>query len=262
VTRPFLSGERPLAFAHRGGGALWPENTLVAFQGAIELGIQYLETDVHLTRDGHVVVFHDAGLERTTNGHGLVRDHTLGELRALDAAYRFSPDGKTFPWRGKGVRIPRFEELVDLDANVRLNVELKQPGVGLERAFFELCEEHALFDRVLVAAAEHAIARRFRALSRGRIAQSASAREVLGFWLAVRARVSRAWPISYDALQVPVRQSGLTVVDASFLNAAHARGLHVHVWTIDDPEEMRRLVALGVDGLMSDRPDRLLSALR
>src|SRR5262245_3143696 len=98
-SRPFLRGERPLAFAHRGGAALWPQNTLVAFEQARALGCRYLETDVHLTRDGTVVVFHDARLERTTNGTGLIADHTLSELRRLDAGHTFSPQGFEKPGR-------------------------------------------------------------------------------------------------------------------------------------------------------------------
>src|SRR5215208_4261700 len=101
----YLDGPRPLAFAHRGGARLWPENTLVAFRGAIELGITHLETDVHRTRDGEIVVFHDARLERTTNGRGLIRDHTLAELEKLDAGYHFTPDGKSHPFRNRGVKI-------------------------------------------------------------------------------------------------------------------------------------------------------------
>jgi glycerophosphoryl diester phosphodiesterase len=253
--------DRPIAFAHRGGSALWPENTLLAFRGAIELGIRELETDVHLSRDGKVVVFHDRRLERTTDGFGLLQNFDWAELRKLDAGYRFSPDGKTFPWRGKGVRIPLFEELAELDPEVRFNVELKARGAGLERAFLALIERKKLCDRVRVAAADHRIVTEFRALAGRRVRTSASAREVLSFWLAVKARATRLLPIAYDALQVPPRQGRLRVIDRAFVERAHARGIEVHAWTIDEPAEMHRLLALGVDGLMSDRPDVLLREL-
>ena len=259
VPRAFLQGDRPLAFAHRGGSALWPENTIEAFRGALALGVTHLETDVHRTRDGEIVVFHDARLDRTTNGHGYIANFTFDELRRLDAGYRMSQDGRTFPFRGKGLRIPTFAELCELDASMRINVELKAEGVDLPRAMWRFIEERSLQDRVLVAAAKHSLVAEFRRACGGAVATSASAREVTLFWAAARAGATRALAIDYDALQVPVAQGPLTVVTPSFVSQAHARGVQVHVWTIDDAEEMRRLAALGVDGLMSDRPDVLAS---
>ena len=261
TARAFLSGSAPLAFAHRGGAALWPENTLLAFEGAISLGACAVETDVHLTRDGEIVVFHDARLERTTNGRGYVRDHTLTELRRLDAGHRFTPDGVTFPWRGQGVRIPTLREALSLDPDVRFNIELKQRGVGLPGAMWRLIEQEGAHDRLLVAAFHDELVREFRVLSRGSVATSAGRREVVSFWIAANARAERLVPIGYDALQVPARQGRLTVVNERFVRAAHARGVAVHVWTIDEADEMRRLLAIGVDGLMSDRPDVLLDVL-
>lgn len=260
--RPYLSPPAPVGFAHRGGAKLWPENTLLAFRGAIELGIRFIETDVHLTRDGEIVVFHDHRLERTTNGRGLVKDHTLAELRRLDAGYRFSPDGgTTHPWRDRDVRIPTLAEALALHPDVRLNLEIKERAAGLPEALWRFIECERAHDRVLVAAFEDALVRELRRLSRGSVATSAGQRETIAFWLAARAGLSRLLPIGYDALQVPARQGGLTVVDRSFVDAAHARGLAVHVWTIDAPAEMRRLIALGVDAIMSDRPDLLLETL-
>ncbi|MFO0566997.1 MAG: glycerophosphodiester phosphodiesterase [Polyangiaceae bacterium] len=260
--RVFLSGPRPLAFAHRGGAALWPENTLPALEGAIALGFTHLETDVHVTRDGVLVVFHDDRLERTTNGYGFLRDHTFAELERLDAGYWFSTDGRTRPFRGKGLSIPTLSRVFALDPSVRLNVEMKQSGVGLPRRLWEFIESEGLHDRILVAAAEHGLGAEFRTLARGAVATGASAREVLEFWSSVKLGLSRQVPVRYDALQVPVVYRGLRVVDRRFVRAAHARGLHVHVWTIDDPSEMRELAWLGVDGIMSDRPDLLRAALR
>jgi glycerophosphoryl diester phosphodiesterase len=260
--KPYLDSARPLCFAHRGGAALWPENTLLALRGAVELGVSYLETDVHLTRDGHLVVFHDQRLERTTDGYGFIRDFSLSELQELDAGFRFSPDGKTRPWRGKGLRIPLLSEVFEIAPHVRLNVEMKQSKVGLPRALWRFIEEHEVHDRILVAAAEAGLAREFRMFSRGRVATSASALEVIEFWSAARVGLGRVVPLHYDALQVPPSYHGLEVVTERFVRTAHARGLQVHVWTIDEPAEMRRLLALGVDGLMSDRPDRLLEVMR
>ncbi|HEY6558331.1 MAG TPA: glycerophosphodiester phosphodiesterase [Polyangiaceae bacterium] len=267
--RPFLLADRPLGFAHRGGAALWPENTLVAFEHALALGCRYLETDVHVTRDGKVVVLHDAQLGRTTDGAGLVAEHTYSELCRLDAGHRFSPRPSAsatravteYPWRGRGLRIPRFEELLELSGDALFNVELKSRDPRLAKGFWELVETHGLHDRVLVAAAIDPVVRAFRQLSRGRVATSASRREVTAFWAACRANLSTWIPVHYDALQVPTHSGRLTIVDRAFITAAHARGLDVHVWTIDDAQEMRALLELGVDGLMSDRPDQLREVL-
>jgi glycerophosphoryl diester phosphodiesterase len=258
--RRFLDADRPIAFAHRGGAALWPENTLAAFRGALGLGLRWLETDGHMTRDGVIVLCHDAGLERTTDGAGLVRDHTLAELRELDAGWRFSTDGgRSFPWRGKGLTIPTLEDVLALGDDVRVNLEIKQRAPSMARPLWDLVRRLGAEDRILVAAEQDPLVRELRAVSGGRVATSAGRREVTAFWLAVRTGLDRLLPIHYDALQVPVRSGRLRIVDERFIAAAHRRGIQVHVWTIDEPSEMRALVALGVDGIMTDRPDLLLA---
>jgi glycerophosphoryl diester phosphodiesterase len=267
--RRFFQGQRPLCFAHRGGAALWPENTLLAFEGALGLGIEYLEMDLHLSRDGVIVVHHDADLDRTTDGHGPVRDHTLAELKRLDAGYRFNaPDGSS-PYRGQGLRIPTLEEVLELSSSAHINVEVKQRGPEIRRALLRLIERHGIDDRIFVAAAHHPIIRDFRRESGGHIATGASAREVLAFWATVRVgrmRPPRSFP--FDALQVPVTQPlapglpPLVVIDEAFVAAAHAHEIEVHAWVIDRPEEMRRLIAMGVDGVMTDRPDYLVQVAR
>lgn len=258
MTRPFLQNG-PLMFAHRGGSRLWPENTLVAFRGALATGCRYLETDLHATRDGVLVVHHDERIDRTTNGAGFIRDHTFAELRRLDAAYRFSLDGTHYPYRDKGITIPTFAEVVGLGPDVRINVEIKQRRPDVVRSFWDYIESSGLQDRVLVAAAYDPLVKAFRRVSAGRVATSAGQLEVLAFWAAVRLGLTARMTVSYDALQVPVKSGPLTVVDEPFVQAAHRKSLHVHVWTIDDPAEMKRLLRLGVDGLMSDRPDLLMA---
>jgi glycerophosphoryl diester phosphodiesterase len=261
MRRPFLSNA-PIAFAHRGGALLHPENTLLAFRAAIELGCRYIETDVHLSRDGEIVVFHDNKLERTTNGAGFVRDHSLAELRRLDAGFRFTPDGgRSFPWRDRDVRIPTLAEALALDPRVCFNIEIKERAGGLPAALWRFIEREGVHDRVLIAAFEDVLVREFRALSRGSVATSAGQREVVQFWIASRVSAARFLRTPYDALQVPPRQGRVTVVDPRFVRAARSKNIAVHVWTIDEPTEMRRLLALGVDGIMSDRPELLVETL-
>lgn len=259
--RAFLEGRRPLGFAHRGGAALWPENTMLAFEGALDLGIRYLEMDLHLTRDGVIVVHHDATLDRTTDATGLVRTRTLAELKRIDAGFRFRDASGATPYRGKGLSIPTLAEVFELSPDVRVNVEIKQRGPELPIALARFIQARGLEDRVLVAAAHHPLIADFRRCSQGTVATSASAKEALAFWAAVRSgRASRrTW--EFDALQVPVTQRlgpllpELVVVDERFVEAAHAGSIHVHPWVVDSPNEMRRLCAMGVDGVMTDRPD-------
>jgi glycerophosphoryl diester phosphodiesterase len=242
---------------------------MLAFRGAVEMGYRYLETDLHATRDGALVLIHDDTLERTTDGSGPVWEHTLAELKRFDAGYHFSPDGgRTYPYRGQGVTVPTLEEAVEAFPEVRLNVEIKQACLpdGQERplavaAVVDFIERRGLQDRLLVASFRDRVVREFRRRSGGYVATSAARGEARRFWLASRLRLERRLCVPYDALQVPVRYGSRTVVDRRLVGAAHRCGLHVHVWTVDEPEEMRRLLSLGVDGLMSDRPDLLLEVV-
>ena len=260
---PALAGERPLTFAHRGGSKLWPENTLEAFRGAMALGCSHLETDLRMTRDGQIVLFHDAELQRTTDGQGELSAFTLEQLRRLDAAYSFSPSGQGFPCRGQGVKIPTFAELIAEAPHVCFNVEIKERGhPDLPEALWEVIQSHDLFDRIVVAAERHPLLESFRSLSQGRVATSATKRECLQFWLASRVGLSGKLGAAYQALQIPVSVGNWQFLTPRLLEAAHRLGIAVHVWTIDDPREMGRLLDFGVDGLMSDCPDQLLATVR
>jgi glycerophosphoryl diester phosphodiesterase len=260
--RAFLRGPLPIAFAHRGGSQLWPENTMLSFEKAVGLGYRYLETDVHLSKDGVLVTIHDATVDRTTDGSGLVRALPLAELKRLDAGYRFSPDGgQTYPFRGQGVTIPTLTEVVEAFPHVFLNIDLKQHDAAMVEAMASFIEEHGLHDRLLIASFTDGIIRAFRQRTGGRVATAAAAWETRRFWLASRLGLTKLIRPAYDALQVPPRMGRMTVVDRRLLAAAHRRGLQVHVWTVDERGEMRRLLALGVDGIMSDRPNLLLEAL-
>lgn len=261
--RPFLEGARPLAFAHRGGSKLWPENTMVAFQGAVQLGCRYLETDLRTTRDGVLVTIHDETLDRISDGSGPVHALTLTELKRLDAGYRFSPDGgQTFPFRGKEVTVPTLAEVVQAFPDICLNLEIKQKEPSLVEALVTFIEEQDAHDRILVGSFHDRMLKEFRRRTGGRVDTSAASWEARLFWLASRLGLTRFLRLPYDALQVPPRQGTLRVVDRRFVQAAHRLGIQVHVWTVDESEEMRRLLNLGVDGLMSDRPDLLLDVLK
>jgi glycerophosphoryl diester phosphodiesterase len=253
---PYFDIPRPQLFAHRGASAEAPENTLPAFTRAVEHGVPYLELDCHATRDGEIVVLHDAELERTTDGHGPVSALSFAELERLDAGYRFSPDGVTFPFRGSGVRVPRFEEVLKAFPGARLNLEVKQAEPAIAERVVRMVQRANAARRVLLAAAEEPILAEIAALDPG-TALGASIVDIIEFVKATaEGRLASHEPRCH-ALQVPPDAFGRPLVTRELVDAAHARGLFVHVWTINEAAEMQRLIALGVDGIMSDDP-RLL----
>ena len=255
-------GHWPAILAHRGASARAPENTLEAFRLAVEEGAGGLELDVHATRDGEIVVIHDATVDRTTDGSGAVAGMTLEELRRLDAGYRFSPDGgRTFPYRGRGTRIPTLAEVYAQFPDVRVNADIKETRAGTEEVVLRVIRRAAAEVRTLVASNDHAVVRRFRRASGGRIRTAASRREIAAFYLMSCSRLEALGRPAYDALQVPVEHKGITLVTPRFLGAAHSRDVRVDVWTINDAAEMRRLLDLGVDGVMTDRPGVLAGLL-
>ena len=256
------AGGWPRNFAHRGASTRAPENTLEAFRAAVEEGAGGLELDVRVTRDGHVVVSHDATVDRTTDGTGAVARMTLPELRRLDAGYRFSPDGgRTYPFRGRGVRVPTLAEVLAEFPNARVNADIKQRRPRAEEAVVRVLRDAGAEGRVLVASEYPAVVARFREVSGGRVSTGASRREVGVFLLLSRLRLERFLRPAYDALQVPVRHSGIQVVTPRFVEAAHRRGVRVDAWVIDDPGEMRRLLGLGVDVVMTKLPAELARVL-
>jgi glycerophosphoryl diester phosphodiesterase len=261
--RAFLTHEEPLFFAHRGGSALAPENTLVAFEKGLSYGADALELDVHPTRDGEIVVFHDDTLDRTTDGSGRVSGFTLDDLRQFDAGYRFTPDaGATYPYRGQGVTIPTLAEVYERFPATRVNIEIKEDIPGVEEQLWRVIQAAHAEDRTLVAGFLAAPLLRFRTVSQGRVATSGSMPEVRAFVLAAYARATRLLRPAYDAVQVPETYRGVPVVTPTTVRVAQQMGLAVHVWTVDDRASMERLLGYGVDGLMSDRPDILAQVLQ
>jgi glycerophosphoryl diester phosphodiesterase len=259
MRHPYFAAPRPTVFGHRGASGERPENTLPAFERAIHCGADALETDVHGTRDGAIVVCHDADLARTTDGEGPIAAHTLAEVRALDAGYRFTPDhGDTYPFRDAGVRIPTLEELFAAFPEQRFNVEVKVCDEALIRDTIRLTREANRTDRTLLAAGEDDTMAAIRAALDGPgelPATGASLGDILGFIRA--AQSGDAPPPEPMALQIPSAFGGRPLVTEQLVSFAHAHDVAVHVWTINDEDEMRSLLERGVDGVMSDFPGRL-----
>ncbi|HEX2192943.1 MAG TPA: glycerophosphodiester phosphodiesterase [Acidimicrobiales bacterium] len=240
---PFLDHPGPLPFAHRGGAGDWPENTMPAFENAVALGYRYLETDVHATADGVLVAFHDDRLDRVTDRTGYIGALPWSEVRRA---------------RVGGEAIPLLEDLLGTWSDVRVNIDPKH-DVAVD-PLVTVLERTAAHDRVCVAAFSDARLARFRRLTANRVCTGTGPREI------ARVRVAAygvpTGRISAACAQVPVRHGRVRIVDRRFLAAAHRRGLQVHVWTIDDPVEMERLLDLGVDGIMTDRPAVLKEVLQ
>ncbi|MCK8496325.1 MULTISPECIES: glycerophosphodiester phosphodiesterase [Myxococcus] len=255
----FLRGLRPtLHISHRGGALLAPENTLEAFRQAVErFRTDMLELDVHVTRDGEIVVAHDDTLQRCTDGIGQLAALTLSELKRLDAGYGFTPDeGQTFPFRGRGVRIPTLREVLRAFPELRLNIELKPDVPGQEELLARLLEDEGAVDRVCLGSEQDAVGERLAA----RLPDACHfyPREALAA-LVIGMRSGEPPPEDprYTVLDMPLYFGEVRLVDAQFLRECAERGKWVNVWTVDDAAEMTRLIEEGVGGIMTDRPDLL-----
>ena len=252
---------RPLVMAHRGGAGLWPENTMLAFERAHDLGVDVIEIDVHSTSDGVLVVMHDATVDRTTNGTGRVHDLTLAKIKKLDAGYRWSQDGmKTFPYRGQGITVPTLEEVFMRFPEMRFNIEPKQENPSLAKPLCLMMREKKMVDKVIVGSFRQTVLDEFRREC-PEVATSASPAEVSDFVRVYKAERQAAYRPLMRALQVPEYVGGMHVLSKDFVDAAHLRNLQVHAWTVNETESMSRLIGIGVDGIMTDYPDRLMKVL-
>ena len=250
---PVLEGG-PLLIAHRGGAGLAPENTLAAFVPAIrEWGADMVELDVRASADGHVVVIHDPTVDRTTDGSGLVSSFSLEELQALDAGYRFTTDGgATHPFRGCGVRIPTLAEVFEALPRTRFTIEVKDGAA--QRPMFDLIERLGIAHRVIAAG----MFDRDRTLfHRHRGAVSGSTEQARAWSLARVLRLERLAGAPFDVLQLPEMHDGRRIVSRAMIRALHRQGIPLHVWTVNDPADMERMLDWGADGLVTDRPDLL-----
>jgi glycerophosphoryl diester phosphodiesterase len=262
MAHPYLDLPAPWLVAHRGGSALAPENTLVAFDRAAALGADAIETDVRRTRDGAVVIFHDETTDRLTGAPGAIEERTLAEVRALDAAYGFSEDGgRTFPLRGRGVGVPTFAEALARYPRLRFNVDAKADEPALAEALVEVVRRAGADERVCLGSFFDAQAERLGALLPGccrYLPEQAATCHVLA---AFAGESGDACPKGYALADLPHRMGELTVVTPPVVAHFHRLGILVHVWTVDAEEDMRALLALGVDGIVTDRPDVLARVL-
>jgi glycerophosphoryl diester phosphodiesterase len=253
----FFSPPTPRVIAHRGGAGTAPENTLAAFDSAYAAGMRYFEFDLHATCDGTLVVCHDPDLARTTDRAGRIQELTFQQVSAADAGYWFAQD-KGFPFRGHGLRIPRLAEILERYDDARYVIEIKQVTPSIVPQLDRHLTQYNLRGKVLIAS-EHQqpldeVRRRAPDLP-----TNFSANEVRGFLAAL----TQGAPVSLpgQALQIPPRYGQIELATATTIAAAHRLGVEVHVWTVNEPAEMSSLLALGVDAIITDYPERLTALL-
>lgn len=253
-----MAALRPLVYAHRGGSALRPENTIAAFDHGLSLGADGLEFDVHLTRDAAVVIHHDDTLDRTTNGGGALGVKTADDLRRLDAAYWFG--GPEFPFRGRGIGMPLLKDVLARYPDIPLIVELKQNLPELARRTIDLLRAANAIDRVSLGSFWWRVLKAAReyepAISTGACREETR-------WALYRSWIG--WPLgrpAYREFQVPERSGRTTIISPRFVRYAHRGGLPVKAWTVDVAEDIRRLIGWGVDAIISDRPDVAVAVVK
>ena len=249
---PFFDFRRPLVFAHRGGCVLGPENTLAAFDLGRQAGADGLELDIHLSSDGVPVVHHDSTLDRTTSASGPLASRTAADLARVDAGWRFAGRGE-YPFRQQGVGIPSLRDVLRKYPDVPVIIDMKVDSREMGEAVAREVRAAGAADRVCAAGYGACSAAAARAALPD-MACSATRPEAS---LAVYRAWAR-WPIGrarYGGYQVPERTSLLRIVSQRFIQYAHETEVKVQVWTVDEEADMRRLLAWGVDGLISNRPD-------
>ncbi len=251
----------PLAFAHRGADPA-RENTMAAFRRAVDLGFRYLEIDVRTSADGVLVVFHDETLDRVTDGAGRLCDHTWDQLSQLRVTAATETNPADDPKPGLGEPLVRFEEALLALPDTHFNVDLKDSEAA--RHFAEIVDRHEAHHRVLAASFNDARRQRVGRLVTKQVASS-------GGWVSTVLMVLLG-PLGgfgklsqrlahFDCVQVPIRQTRVPIVRPRFVERCHRAGLQVHVWVVDDPAEMHRLLDMGVDGIMTDDAEALAAVM-
>lgn len=256
-----------LVIAHRGGKGLAPEGTMAAFEQAFALGVDAFEYDVHRTVDGHLVVIHDASVDRTTDGSGLVNEMTLEEVQGLDAGYHFKDETGAFSFRGQGVYIPTLEEVFAHYPTTRQLIEIKDtndPALYEEiiHELWQLIVTYGMEDQVMIGSFDHAINERFAEVSWGQIPIGAGEDAVRSFVKMHVPYLNGLAKAPFDSLQLPVEQEGHNLTTRNIIRSAKKRNISLYYWTINEEEEIKELILKGVDGIISDYPNRVLKVLK
>ena len=262
TTHPILQHlSKPVTIAHQGGNKVYPDESLLAFTNAVDMGIQVLEVDIHRTRDGVLVINHDETINRLTDGSGLIREMSWSGLQQVDGAYNWSPDGLTYPYRGKGVKILSLNAVLDSFPHQVYDIEIKQHDPPLESDLCNLLRQYGVAaDQVIVASFSDETLTRFQSVCT-EVATSLPVNQGIILYILSRVGLERLLPLDAVVAQLPRSFStklGQLELDRRYINAFAKGDRQVWVWTVNDSIEMRRIVNMGVHGIITDRPGILM----
>lgn len=258
---PFFGQDGVLVIAHQGGEGLRPSNTLASFSHAVDLGVDVLEMDIHTTADNILVVMHDDTVDRTTDGSGRIQELTLEQLKTLDAGDYWTDDqGATYPFRGQGIQVPTLEEIFTAFPDMPMNIEIKQESPSMVVPFCQLLEAYQMKEQVLVASFHESTMKEFRSECPG-VATSMVEPEIRLLFVLNTLFLGRLFQAPSEAIQVPEYFGDLHVITDRFVKATQSHNVDLHVWTVNETEDLQRMLDFGVDGIITDRPDRLLELL-
>lgn len=264
---PFVinPGDRPLIIAHGGAKLLYPENTMIAFDGSAKIGVDILEMDILITKDGVLVAHHDETIDRMSDGKGKVSEYTYQELLGFNFGYGFKDLSGQYSYRNSHVEIPTVEEIIQKHQYTPMVIELKNKGELGYRAAEELkalIDKYGIQDSVMVASFHDDVLKHFKRVADNSIKTSTSSKETAKFVIMNLGLVDLFYFGNDSALQIPLKHSGIPLDRKGLIRSAHRRNMAVHYWTINDKEQMRRLINLGADGIITDRPDIMKELLR
>ncbi|MEW6085197.1 MAG: glycerophosphodiester phosphodiesterase [Chloroflexota bacterium] len=263
-TRYYDGAPEVLVIAHQGGDGVWPGDTMLAFENAVQIGSDVLEMDAHITKDGHIVLMHDEKVDRTTDGTGLIEDMTLEQLKRLDAAYDWSADGgATFPYRGQGIKVPTLEEVFQRFPQMRFVIEIKLTNNPIEKRLCDLIRRYNMQEKALIGSFHDEAMTNFRATC-PEVATSAASDEVRNYVLLGKVFLWGFYPPRFQTIQPPWNPEdslGITIVTERFIRESQSKNIRVEPWTVNDPDLMKQYIEWGVDGIITDRPDLLVEVL-
>lgn len=263
---PFFASDRPLVIAHQGGEKLAPSNTIEAFKNAIELGVDVLEMDIHITKDGELVTIHDPTVDRTTNSKGKVSEMNYSEIQRLDAGYYFKDLHGQYSFRDKGNYIPTLKEVFESFPNTRMIIEIKNdnPSERLDEVclkLWRLIKQYNKEQQIVVASFSQDIIDQFQEVSEGKVALSSGIGEITKFVFLEKVLLSNLYEAKADTFQLPLEVGGISLTKPGLIKEMKRRNINVQYWTIDDEETMRYLLDNGADGIITNRPDVLIDVL-
>jgi len=253
----------PIVIAHQGGVGQWPSNTLFAFQQSKQLGtVDEFELDIQLSSDGHIVLIHDKTVDRTTNAQGAVSDMTLTQLQNLDAGYTWQDENQpqAFPFRNQGINIPTLKEIFEHFPQQAMSIEIKQQSTELAVAFCKMVKQFNKEQALVVSSFYHENLLAFREAC-PKVKTAASGQEAQRYIIASKVGLGWLFKPNAQVLQLPMASGSITVLTAGFINQAHEHGYRVDAWTINEKADMEKLMDLGIDGLITDYPSRLLGTM-